>query len=137
MSYSIFLRDAALNWIRGTAFPATVATQYFSVHSGNPGRNGLLLDITTTVRPAGRLAFTATNWSAPEGGTAEQRRIKNTVAVDFGSGATGTASASFLGIWDAATAGNFLQALTLSSPFTISAGVPFVFPANTIFSILP
>lgn len=113
---STYLRDALLNWFRGTAFPAVPSFLYFSLHTGDPGLTGANEVNSGTHAWYARVALVpnGTNWEAPstEG---SNRKIRNDAAVTFASPTT-SVTVTHVGIWDASTGGNFLRggALTTS-----------------------
>jgi hypothetical protein len=92
-----------LNYFRGTAMPAAPSAVYVGLFSSDPTDAGAGTEVTTTIRPAGRVvaAFGAPTVS----GTAQQ--IANSATVDFGV-AAGGATVTHFGVFDAASAGNLL-----------------------------
>lgn len=111
MSLSNYSETALCNWLRGSANMPAAATPYIALFSSNPTDTGLAgTDVTTLVRPAGRLAVT---FGAPSNGV-----IANTIAVNFGDSANDTSITHF-GIYDAVSGGNLICYGALSSPRTV------------------
>jgi len=99
---SNYLENHMLGWIRGTAMPAAPSAVYVSLHNGDPtdaASGGT--DVTTTIRPGGRVAVTFGTVTTNAGANT----IANTGIVDFGN-AAGPASVTHFGVWDAASGGN-------------------------------
>jgi len=114
---SDYLENALINHVfRNTALTSPAAV-YLALFNGDPtdaGTGGT--EVTTTIRAAGRVAIT---FGAPSGGVSS-----NSAAVDFGTADAG-ATVSYIGIYDAASAGNLLahDAITGGAQ-TISTGNP-------------
>lgn len=111
MGLSNYAEAALCNWLRGSANMPAAATPYMALFSSNPTDTGLAgVDITTLVRPAGRLAV---SFGAPSDGV-----IANTVAINFGDSANDVSITHF-GIYDAVSGGNLICHGPLSSPRTV------------------
>lgn len=112
-------KNTLLDWITGKTTPAAVTTRYVALFNGDP--QGAGNEVTATIRPAGRVALTA-SMDAASGGSAA-----NTVAVDFGAADAG-ATVSHFAIMDTASGGNVIgsDALTGGSQ-TIGAGADVAF----------
>ena len=110
MPISQYLADANLNWIRGTSFPAAPSSNIFiSLHSADPGYNGVNADVTTTLIPAGRVACPISVFTAPvDGPGAASRQTSNDTLLSLTESAAGAASVTHFGLWSAQTDGNFL-----------------------------
>lgn len=132
MPFSNYLATRNLNWFRGVAngattpspgMPAAPATLYISLHSANPGVNGVTADVTTTVA-SGRGSIAAADWSAPTPSTSPATgfQISNTVDVAITSSAVSGATVTHFGVWDAATGGNFLEYGALTSSLVVITG---------------
>jgi hypothetical protein len=124
MPFSQYLAYNLLNWHRGTAMPAAPATIYISLHSSLPGPNGTQGDVTVAT-VGGRGSIASANWSAPTSvvaGSTTSFESSNTAVVTLSSSAVGAATITYFGCWDAATAGNFLEYGTLTSPLAIAVG---------------
>lgn len=114
MSISNYYEDKILDhMIRGVAFtpPTTI---YASLHTGDPGEDGLLNTVS--------VARVAVSFNASSGG-----QIALTSAVDFTSMPTAT-NISYVGLWDAAgtgtppTGGNSLWSGALTTPRSTTSG---------------
>lgn len=83
---------------------ATAFTPFVALFNGNPTSGGT--EVTTTIRPAGRL-------SASFGAPSPAGTIQNDAIVNFGT-AAGAATVTHFAIYDAASAGNLIvfEALT-------------------------
>lgn len=105
MSKSNYLEDLILNWETGTPMPAPPVGIYLALFNENPTDTGLGgTEVTTTIRPAGRLAVT---FGAIVTGGGPNTKA-NTVAVNFGA-AVGGATMSHFATFDAASGGNMLR----------------------------
>lgn len=110
MAFSSYLSTALLNWFKNTTFPTSVATLYVTIHTADPGLDGLTADVTATVRGvAGRVAVTATNFTTPSAGGGGIQ-MSNTTVIQITANAANavTQRITHFGIWTANTAGNFL-----------------------------
>ncbi|WAJ26834.1 phage tail fiber protein [Antarcticirhabdus aurantiaca] len=123
--FSDFLKAAILNWMRGTAMPSPPASIYVGLFNGNPTDAGSAgTEVTTQIRAAGRVLGA---FSAPTDGV-----IRNTAAVDFGKAANASPLSHF-GIFDAASAGNFLMPGPLDGGAkTVGAQTAVNWPANSL-----
>lgn len=134
MPFSNYLATRTLNWMRGVAngatspsagMPAAPATLYISLHSADPGMNGTTADVTLNVAAA-RGSIVAANWSAPAAlnpfTPATGFQISNTAEAVITASAVGSATVSHFGVWDASTAGNFLQYGQLTNPLVVAVG---------------
>lgn len=111
--FSDYLEAKILNWLRGTAFGSAPSTVYVGLFSNNPNDDNSGTEVTTTIRPGGRVAAT---FAAPSGGA-----MSNDAEVDFGT-AAGGATVTHFAIFDASSAGNQLMNGALSASQNISAG---------------
>jgi len=96
-----------------------------SLHNGNPTGTGLVADVTTTVRVAGRISIANTSsWSAI-GGTGEVRETTNSILLDFGASAgVVSGQVTHAALWDADVGGNCLEFTPLITPITVGIGTP-------------
>jgi len=92
------MRDKILNWLKGTAF-GSLPSPHVAFFDGST-------EVTTGIRPAGRLAIA---FNAPANG-AQGRIINQTSTVNFGD-ADSTTDVSAAIVLDAATSGNQLFSL--------------------------
>ncbi len=101
--FTIITRNQMLDWLIGTSNPTPVAaTRYLALYNGDPQAAGT--EVTTTIRTAGRVAFTSA-MSVAASGTASNSSI-----VDFGDAASGSTGTQFdhIAIFDAVSGGNLL-----------------------------
>lgn len=122
--FTDFSANEMVDWLTGKAAPVAIGTRYLALFNGDP--QGAGTEVTATIRPAGRLAITASMAVAASAGAA------NTSVIDFGAAAAG-ATITHYAIFDAASGGNLLgsDALTGGSQ-TVSAGNPVAFAAGAL-----
>ena len=116
---SDYSANAFLNWLRGTTFPAAPTDVYMALFNGNPTSGGT--EVTTTIRVAGRVAI--------DYDVVASRSITNATDIDYGE-AAGGATITYLGVYDAASAGNLLGYTPLDNNRTVVAGDPVIFLAG-------
>lgn len=89
-----------------TAPTASATSTWISLHTADPGTTGAseYAGVTRLQYPAG----------APSGGS-----VSNTSALSFTT--SGATAVTHIGIWDAATAGNYLVGAALGSPVTATS----------------
>ena len=135
MDFSTFVRDAILNALfKNVAFPTPSATLYLAFYSSDPGRSGTGgTDITTSIVAAGRVAIASSAWSAIIA-NGNARRISNAAAIALGNAASSITN-THIGVWTAASGGNFVGKGT--SPFTTTSGQPYTIAANALVVELP
>jgi hypothetical protein len=130
MPISQYLADANLNWIRGTSFPAAPSGNVFvSLHSGNPGYNGVNADVTTTLIPGGRVACPISVFTAPtDGPGGTSRQISNSSLVSLTESAAAAATVTYFGLWTAQSGSNFLVYGLVEPPASFLPGDIIRFP---------
>jgi len=106
LASSDYLGAAIVNWVTSSSpsplvLPDLYVGLYSSLSSDNTG-----IEVTTAIRPAGRVAISASDWSAITA-VGVDRRISNAVIIDFGISAAG-ATVGLIGLSDAATGGNLI-----------------------------
>lgn len=117
---STYVRDSLLNVYRGTNFPAAPANLYARLYNGDPGRDGTGgTDVTTSVRAAGAPAIASSGWGAITTPSVGRRQIQNIASLSYGN-AVSSVNVTHVGLWDAATGGNFYGKIDCS--FTTTAG---------------
>lgn len=114
--------DDAINYIKGTNFPAAPATVYVALFNGDPAGAGTEITNTikgTTTRDAIALGAISTSGS--------YRQASNTGEITITASASAGATADYVALFDAATAGNRLanEALTTSKTITTGDEVKF------------
>ena len=130
MDLSTYARDAALNAIfLNIAFPAPVTPLYLAFYSSDCGRAGTSgTDITTSIRASGRLAVASSSWTAIVA-NGNGRLISNSAALSLGNAASSITN-THIGIWTAASGGNFIARIV--SPFTVTSGQPYSIGVNAL-----
>ena len=127
--FSTYFRDGILAYIKGTALPTPPANLYVATFSVAPARAGTGgTENTTSIRTAGRVAIASSGWDAIAA-SGNSRQIQNTSAVSFGN-AVNSVSVVYIGLFDAASGGNFIAGV--ASPFTSTAGAPVTIPAGAL-----
>ena len=96
---SKYLGNLVCRWIAGNAMPAPPATVYLALFNGDPKASGT--EITTTIRPAGRLAV---DWDAIAADGVDNV-LTNDALVDFGDADAG-ATLTHTCVFDDDTGGN-------------------------------
>lgn len=125
MSASSYLRKKLADLLTSNAayVPGTI---YLSLHSADPGQSGSHAHEVTGAGYA-RQSLDG-KMSAADAVTGIS---VNTVAINFGPAAVDWGTIAFIGIEDAATAGNMLVPGVPATPKTITTGQPFqIAPGN-------
>jgi len=125
------IADGVLNdlvdWLIGKADPPSTGTRYVALFNGDP--QGAGSEVTTTIRPAGRVAITSSMESAGATNTGES---SSTADIDFGNADAG-ATVTHIAIYDAASAGNLLASDSLTGGSqTVTAGNPVKIPSGDL-----
>jgi len=122
------IRNELVDWLIGKADPVPASgTRYVALFDGDP--QGAGNEVTTTIRPAGRLEVTA---SMEDAGTTTAGEASTTADIDFGN-ADSDASVSHLAIYDAASGGTLLASDALTGGTqSVTAGNPVKIPAGDL-----
>lgn len=96
------------------------AAMYVQLHTGDPGSSG-----------TSNVAANTTRQQATFGNAAASRAIANTAAIEWTS-VPNTETYSWVSLWDASTAGNFLGRDDLSSSAAVTAGDTFRIPIGDL-----
>jgi hypothetical protein len=99
--------NARLNVYRNTA-QAAVAAVYVKLHIGDPGAAATANVSVVTTR-------NQVTWNAPSGGSMGLASLANYAM-------TATETITHVSLWDAATAGNFLESMQLTVPVPVING---------------
>lgn len=130
MPASTYERDNRLNVARGVAYPAVPDNLYASLHDDDPGATGANeLDGSGYARVA--IATELASWSAPST-NGSVRQIANAAVVSFGPAGGVWSPATHVGLWDAATGGNFIRSASLDDPRVASSGDVIRFSAGEL-----
>ena len=126
---SNFVREAVLNWIRGTAMPAAPTTVYVSLHTADPGLNG------TGETSGTGYARIAVTYSAPADDGSDEM-ISNNAVLTFGPAGSGgwTGPITHFGLWQHLTstaAANYIWGGT-STNRTVNEGDSYQFATSNL-----
>lgn len=99
--------NSALNVYRNNAY-AAITQVYVKLHTGDPGASAASNASAVTTR-------SAVNFSAPSGGSMAK---SNTPTWSM----TSTETISHISLWDASSAGNFLESIALSASKAVANG---------------
>jgi hypothetical protein len=133
MAFSQYLADKILTWIKGTTFPTALSTVYVSLHSGDPGTAGTANNVQATITgSANRTSVTTSTFSAVGAAPGSGYQITNSNSVQITTNASGGATVTHFGVWDAVTAGNFLASGSLTTSVDVVAGDTVQFNAGAL-----
>jgi hypothetical protein len=123
MPFSQYFGQSALNWLRSQQLDLPPTGLYVSLHTADPGINGVVGDVTTAVA-GGRALLPTANLSAPAASALPGGglQVSNTAAVLMTSNASAPAALTHFGVWTAASGGNFLTYGALAAPVLASTG---------------
>lgn len=116
---SATLANDWLNTLRNTSY--VEAAIYVGLHTGNPGTVGTTAVSSVTTRPA--ITFGAA--------AAGAMSLSNTPTWSSWAGTNGEV-VSYVSVWDANTAGNFLFSAQLTASKTINTGDTFTLSTFTV-----
>ena len=112
MGASTYLANSVVDHVLKTASFTQPTNVYASLHSADPGTSG------ASELSGGAYARVVHNsWNAASGGAAT-----NSGAITFPQATADWTQATHFGLWDAATAGNFLGGGALDTPKTVLSG---------------
>lgn len=133
MAFSQYLADKILVWIKGTTFPAALSNVYISLHNGDPGTAGTANNVQLTVTgSANRTAVTTSTLSTVGSAAGGGFQVTNNNSVQITTNASGGATVTYFGVWDAVTAGNFLASGQLTTSVDVVAGDTVQFNAGAL-----
>lgn len=121
--------DRLLNWLKGTAFPATVANVYVALLTTNPTKNDGTGLVECSDSGYARLAIANADWSAISlNADNTHDQISNSSALLYGAAAVSYTVVG-LAIYDALTVGNLLwygsvtsQAVSVGNQYQVAVG---------------
>lgn len=126
---STYLQNAALNWLKGTTYPAAPANTYVALFTTQPTNAG-----TGGTEVSGgsyaRVAIPSSGWSALSGATPTS--TSNSAAVNFAASTANWGTVVAFGLYDAVTAGNLLYVAALTTSQTINSGSTASFAAGQL-----
>lgn len=130
MAVSTYERDNRLKVFRGVTYPSVPANHYISLHSGDPALTGANeLSGNNYARVA--VAPGTGTWSAPAT-NGSVREISNSNAITFPTASGDWTAATYFGIWDASSAGNFIRGASLGASKTVQSGDTASFAAGAL-----
>jgi hypothetical protein len=138
MPFSQYLSDANLNWLRGTTWPHAAPTTnlFLSLHTSNPGLSGSDGDVTAAVVGGTRPALPQASIAAPATVTGANgvptRQCTNSALITLSSNAEAAVTITYVGLWDANTAGNFLAYGLVTPPAPLLVGDIIRFPIGNL-----
>ena len=127
------LKNAILNFFKGSNMPVATANLYLSLHSAPVGDNGGGTEITATITGGNRVAI-------PWGAIVNNEEISNNAQIVVTASAAGGGTWASFGIWSTPTPGTgFLHAWNNLSPApVITAGQSVTIPtAKLVMTIDP
>ena len=127
MAFGNYLRNAIINWQRGTTFPAAPANLYASLHTADPGATGAS-ELPSSGAYA-RVTVAAATWSVPTTGDTTNA----TAAITFPTATADWTAVTHCGLWDQASGGNFIRGGLLTTPpapHTVRTGATASFAAS-------
>lgn len=125
MAFSQYLATQVLNWVRNTTFAAAPSNVFVSIHTGDPGTAGTSNDVTNNVTgSANRVAISSAAFSTVGAAGSGGFQITNTGTVQLTTNAQNATvqRITHFGLWDAATAGNFLASGSLTTAVDVQSG---------------
>lgn len=123
MAFSQYLADKILIWIKGTTFPTALSTVYITLHSADPGTAGTVNNVQSSIVSGGtRTAITTSTFSTVGSAVGGGFQITNNSSVQITTSSVGSATVTHFGVWDAASAGNFLASGALTSSVDVVTG---------------
>ena len=121
MSFSNYLETKVLDHVfGGTAYTAP-ATLYLALHTSNPDEDNSGTEVSGGAYARQTIAFTTSGDTT-----------SNTAAVEFPTATANYGLVTYVGIYDASTAGNLMAWAALTSSKTIETGDVFRIPAGDL-----
>ena len=118
------MENEILDWINGGAFPTQPSATWVQLFNGSPTDTGL-----SGTALYSRVAVASGGWTTTTGATAT---ITNTAALTITSSAASSATADYVGVFDASTSGNLLFHGLLATSKTIAVGDEVKFNASSL-----
>ena len=135
MAFSQYFATQVLDWVKGSPFPTALANVFVSLHSSDPGTNGLSGDVTNTItNSTNRTSIASSALSTVAGASGGGFEVTNTGVVQLTTAANNTTpiSVTHFGVWDAASGGNFLASGQLTSSVDVELGDTVQFNINAM-----
>lgn len=124
MAFSNYMENEILDWINGGAFPTQPSATWVQLFNGSPTDTGL-----SGTALYSRVAVASGGWTTTTGATAT---ITNTAVLTITSSAASSATADYVGVFDASTSGNLLFHGLLATSKTIAVGDEVKFNASSL-----
>lgn len=128
---STYLAQAIINWMRGTAFPATPTNFYAALYTANPGPANASGTEVTGGSYARQAIAPASGWSAL-GTSGTATTISNANSIPYPTATAGWGTVTGWAVYDAATAGNEILYGALTASQVVSSGNTPSFAAGQI-----
>jgi hypothetical protein len=129
---SNYFADMILGWLVLSTTPPTAPTDTYIGLATAVAPDGTITEVTTTIRPSGRMAIASTGWTSPATDTDGYRKILHPNNLNFGDSAGAVTGLQYLTAHDAASSGNLLARITLTAPKNVILNEPIIVAANTI-----
>ena len=100
-----------LDYVRGGGAPASISGNWVQLHTGNPGTVGTANVSSVTTRPS-------VTFGAASGGVIA---LSNTPTWSSWAGTNGEI-VTHISVWDASSAGNFVESFALTASKTVNTG---------------
>lgn len=121
--------DAVLNVFKNTAYSGR-ANVYLSLHTGDPGATGAN-EVSTSGTAYARETLAAATFGTIAGTAGTDRHVPYDALIEFAEATgSGFGTVTHFGIWDAASAGNFLAGGAVDSSQAVAAGVTASFASG-------
>lgn len=132
---SKYLADAALNWFRGTTYPAAISTAYLALFTAAPTARDGTGGTEVTGGAYARVAIPNADLNAPttsgSGVTSIEQIISNAL-LTFAQASANWGTVVGMGLYDGLTGGNFLEYGDLTTAQTVSSGNTFQVPSGDV-----
>ena len=125
MAFSSYLANQILGWMKNSSFPNALNNVYVSVHTADPGVAGTNNDVTSSIKGSGtRTGIASTSFSTVSSAAGGGYQITNAIVSQITTSAQNSSpqTVTHFGIWDAATAGNFLASGELTTSVDVQLG---------------
>ena len=133
------LRDDILNWLKGTAFPATLANTYVAALTTAPTAiDGTgAVEVSTSGTAYARQAVASSGWSAISAsgsGLSALEVISNSALIAFAQATANWGTVVGLALYDASTAGNLLAYGDLTTSVAVNSGDTLQVPIGDLIN---
>lgn len=134
---STYNANNALNWYKGTAYPAAPSNTYVALLTTAPTDRAGTGAVEVTGGSYARQAIASGGWSSigtSGSGTTTIYQITNSTAINFPTATASWGTVVGIALYDAVTAGNLLAYGDLSSGVAVGSGSTFQIPANDLIN---